>query len=157
VLFKETDHVTFRAGHLAGSIPSTKTFPRERHDMNTLTTPVDDKAAAAVAGLPRTAPRTVVADPWETPSAPQGVEPNGILIWTNRSKNYPVFAIEFQGSAIPGNPNFPASVGDVLIGAGSVVVHMAGAGNFNYKIRHIPTSGDDLVSNTFAVRSCVGC
>ena len=36
--------------------------------MSTLTTPVNDKAAAAVAGLSRTAPRTVVADPEETPT-----------------------------------------------------------------------------------------
>jgi hypothetical protein len=127
--------------------------------MSTLTTPVNDKAAAAVAGLSRTAPRTVVADPEETPSAPQGVEPNGILVWTNRSKKYPAFAIEFQDSAIQGNPNFPASAGDVLIGTGSVVVHMDGEDGrfYDYRIRHIPTSGDDLVSKTFAVRSCVGC
>ena len=124
--------------------------------MSTLTTPADDKAAAAVAGLPPTAPRTIIADPEETPAS-QGVEPDGILVWTNHSKKYPAFTIEFQGTAIPGNPNFPANVGDVLTGDSVVVVHMSGAGTFHYKIRHIPVSGDDLVSKTFAVRSCVGC
>jgi hypothetical protein len=124
--------------------------------MGTLASPVDNKAATAVAALPATAPRTIVAEPGKTPAA-QGVEPNGILVWINRSKKYPAFAIQFQGSAIPGNPNFPASVGDVLIGAGLVVVHMAGAGDFNYKIRHIPASGGDLLSQAFAVHSCVGC
>jgi hypothetical protein len=124
--------------------------------MSTLTTPLDSKAAAAVAGLSVTAPRTIIADPEETqPSV--GVEPNGVLVWTNRSTTYPAFQIEFQGSAIPDNPNFPASVGDTLIGGGSVVAHMAGAGTFHYKIRHIPVSGGDLVSGTFVVRSCVGC
>jgi hypothetical protein len=99
--------------------------------------------------LPATAPRTIVADPDETPET-AGVEPGGILVWTNRSLEYPMFEIQFLGPS-------PASPGDILTGTGSVVVHVAAAGTFLYQIKHIPAQGPDKTIGTFSVRSCSGC
>ncbi len=95
------------------------------------------------------ATRTVVADPNETP-ATIGVEPGGTLEWTNHSRSFPTFEIQFIGPS-------PASPGDILTGTTKVVVHVAEPGTFEYKIRHIPKQGADKVTGTFAVRSCRGC
>ncbi|HET6220303.1 MAG TPA: hypothetical protein VFE27_24960 [Acidobacteriaceae bacterium] len=100
--------------------------------------------------VPATAPRTIVADPDETPDS-SGVEPGGILVWTNRSQTYPTFEIVFEG------PDSPASPGDILIGTGSVVVHVTKAGVFNYKILHIQRSGETMESTNRSVHSCIGC
>jgi hypothetical protein len=109
--------------------------------MGTLATPV----------VPATAPRAIIADPDETPDY-FGVEPGGILVWTNRSQKYPNFEIQFLGPS-------PASPGDILIGSGAVVVHVAATAEdtFYYQIRHIPTHGPDKILGTFSVRSCSGC
>jgi hypothetical protein len=112
--------------------------------MNTLATPP----------VPATAPRAIVADPDETPDY-SGVEPGGILVWTNRSQKYPMFEIQFIGPS-------PISPGDVLTGSGAVVVHVPATpatedATFYYKIRHIPTQGHDKILGTFSVRSCSGC
>lgn len=96
-----------------------------------------------------TAPRTIAADPDETPDY-CGVEPGGILVWTNRSQKYPKFEIQFLGPS-------PASPGDALTGSGAVVVHVAIQGTFYYQIRHIPAHGPDKIIGTFSVRSCSGC
>lgn len=100
--------------------------------------------------VPSTATRTIVADPDETPAS-SGVEPGGVLVWTNRSQAYPTFEIVFEG------PDTPASPGDILIGTGSVVVHVAKAGVFNYKILHIPACGEIKESENRSVHSCIGC
>jgi hypothetical protein len=101
-----------------------------------------------------TAPRTIVADPDETPDT-FGVEPGGILVWSNRSHKYPTFEVQFIG------PN-PASPGDILTGTGSVVVHVpkTTTGIFTYEIQHFPapaTGTPPKTTGTFAVHSCVGC
>jgi len=102
-----------------------------------------------------TAPRTIIADPDETPDY-TGVEPGGILVWTNRSQKYPNFEVQFIGPS-------PASPGDVLMGSGAVVVHVpvtpeTADATFYYKIRHIPNpGGHDKILGTFSVRSCSGC
>jgi hypothetical protein len=99
--------------------------------------------------VPQTATTTIVADPDETPES-IGVEPNGILVWTNRSQAYPAFEIVFEGPS-------PASPGDILIGTGSVVVHVSKEGMFEYNILHIPNSGPALKSRNKSVHSCSGC
>jgi hypothetical protein len=94
------------------------------------------------------APRKVAADPDVIPAV--GVEPGGTLIWTNGSKVFPKFRIEFLG-ANPANP------GDVT-GVTQATVHFPTAGTFEYQIRHIRADGGpDKVSGTFSVRSCNGC
>jgi hypothetical protein len=99
--------------------------------------------------VPATAPRTIVADPDETPDY-SGVEPGGILVWTNRSQKYPKFEIQFLDGS-------PASPGDILTGTGAVVVHVALEGTFPYQIVHIPNYGSPKTLGTFSVRSCSGC
>ncbi len=99
-----------------------------------------------------TAPRTIVADPNETPET-FGVEPGGILVWSNRSQRYPTFEVQFIDSS-------PASPGDILTGTGSVVVHVpkTTVGVFDYQILHYPATGTaPKTTGTFAVHSCVGC
>jgi hypothetical protein len=99
-----------------------------------------------------TAPRTIVADPNETPET-FGVEPGGILVWSNRSQKYPTFEVVFIG------PN-PASPGDILTGTSSVVVHVPKTvtGVFEYQIQHFPATGAiSKTTGTFAVHSCIGC
>jgi hypothetical protein len=96
-----------------------------------------------------TAPRAISADPYETPDY-CGVQPGGILVWTNRSNKYPTFEIQFLGPS-------PASPGDILTGTGAVVIHVNGQGTFHYQIRYIPANGPDNVIGTFSVRSCSGC
>jgi hypothetical protein len=94
------------------------------------------------------APRKVSADPDEIP--PVGVEPGGTLIWTNSSKIFTTFQIEFVGV----NPDNPSDA----TGGSQITVLFPAAGTFEYKIRHIRAGGGpDKVSKTFAVRSCVGC
>jgi hypothetical protein len=99
--------------------------------------------------VPKAATITIIADPDQTPES-TGVEPDGILVWTNRSQAYPTFEIVFEGPS-------PASPKDVLIGAGSVVVHVSQKGTFGYKIRHIPECGDIRESSHKFVESCTGC
>ncbi len=102
------------------------------------------------------APRTVVAGPNNNPGN-SGVEPGGVLVWTNHSLEFPMFALEFMG----GNRRGPASPGDTLHGIGSIVIHVASTttGVFPYRIRYIPASstGSERFSEGFAVHSCVGC
>jgi plastocyanin len=94
------------------------------------------------------APRKVAADPDVIPAV--GVEPGGSLIWTNNSKTFPTFSIEFVGA----NPDNPADA----TGENQVTVHFPTAGTFEYQIRHIRANGGpDKVSGTFSVRSCNGC
>ena len=111
--------------------------------MGTVTTPA----------IPATAPRTIVADPNETPEE-SGVRPGGILVWSNRSHKYPTIEIQFTGAS-------PASPGDILTGTGSVVVHVppGTTGDFDYTILHIPPEGQGQSKTTgpFVVRSCVSC
>ncbi len=102
--------------------------------------------------LSATAPRTIVADPNETPET-FGVEPGGILVWSNRSHKYPTFEIQFIGPS-------PASPGDILTGTGSVVVHVptTTTGIFEYQILHFPATGTiPKTTGAFAVHSCIGC
>jgi hypothetical protein len=108
--------------------------------MNTLATPVVPATATV---------RTVVADPDETPDF-SGVEPGGILVFTNRSHKYPTFEIQFLDDN-------PASPGDILIGSTAVVVHVDKTGTFDYRIRHMQPHGKDRITGTFSVRSCSGC
>jgi hypothetical protein len=115
----------------------------------------------AISALPATAPRTVVADPDRTPDS-SGVEPGGILVFTNRSGNSSMFEIMFfEGDhpTSPGDSDNPASPGDLLIGTEVVVIHVPKdrVGTFKYKIRHIKNSGDFNDSKAFAVHSCIGC
>jgi hypothetical protein len=110
--------------------------------MGTLTTPV----------VPATAPRTIVADPNETPKT-FGVEPGGILVFSNRSHKYPTFEVQFIGPSL-------ASPGDILTGTASVVVHVPSTtiGTFEYQIQHFPATGTTSeTTGTFSVRSCRGC
>jgi hypothetical protein len=94
------------------------------------------------------APRKVSADPDEIP--PVGVEPGGTLIWTNSSKTFPTFRIEFVGA----NPDNPSDA----TGESQAMVLFPAVGTFEYRIRHIRAGGGpDKLSKTFAVRSCVGC
>jgi len=94
------------------------------------------------------APRKVAADPDVIP--PVGVEPGGTLIWTNSSKTFPTFRIEFVGA----NPDNPSDA----TGESQVKILFPTAGTFEYQIRHIRAGGGpDKVSGTFAVRSCNGC
>jgi hypothetical protein len=97
------------------------------------------------------APRTIVADPNDTP-ATSGVRPGGILVFSNRSHKFPTIEIQFIGSS-------PASPTDILTGTGSVVVHVPPGleGEFTYQIQHIPTSGDPKTTGPFIVRSCISC
>lgn len=118
------------------------TFPqRARHDMSTVATPA----------VSATAPRTIVAEPNETPEI-SGVRPGGILVFSNRSQKFPTIEIEFIGSS-------PASPTDILTGTGSVVVHVppGTVGDFEYKIHHVPTAGATTTTGTFIVRSCITC
>jgi hypothetical protein len=100
-------------------------------------------------------PRTVVADPNNTPGD-SGVEPGGVLVWTNHSLEYPMFALEFEDGR-----RGPASPGDTLHGIGSIVIHVASTttGDFPYRIRYIPASSTnrEKFSEGFSVHSCVGC
>jgi hypothetical protein len=102
------------------------------------------------------APRTVVANPNNSPGE-SGVEPGGVLVWTNSSLEYPMFALEFDGNGGRG----PASPGDTLHGIGSIVIHVPSAttGIFPYRIRYIPATSTnvDKFSTTFSVHSCIGC
>jgi hypothetical protein len=110
--------------------------------MGTLTTPA----------IPATAPRTIVADPNETPES-AGVEPGGILVFSNRSHKFPTFEIQFIGPS-------PVSPGDILTGTGSVVVHVPPGtiGDFEYQIEHFPAAGaPSKTTGPFSVRSCRGC
>jgi hypothetical protein len=97
------------------------------------------------------ATRTIIADPDETPDL-SGVQPGGILVFTNRSHKFPTIEIMFVRDS-------PASPGDILIGTGSVVIHVPKdkVGVFEYRIRHIQNSGDFKDSKAFAVHSCIGC
>ena len=113
--------------------------------MGTLTTPA----------VPATAPRTIVADPHQTPED-FGVEPGGILVFSNRTHKFPTFEIQFL------NGSSPASPGDILVGTGSVVVHVPATtiGTFDYQINYFPAAGSSGVpetAGTFSVRSCRGC
>jgi hypothetical protein len=106
----------------------------------------------ATPAIPATAPRTIVADPNETP-ADFGVEPGGILVFSNRSHKFPTFEVQFIGPS-------PASPGDILTGTGSVVVHVAATtkGVFEYQIQHFSATGNPSeTTGTFSVRSCHGC
>jgi hypothetical protein len=110
--------------------------------MGTLVTPA----------IPATAPRTIVASPNETPED-FGVEPGGILVWSNRSHKYPTFEIQFIGPS-------PASPGDILVGTSSVVVHVPATttGTFKYQIQYFPATGTTSeTAGAFSVRSCRGC
>lgn len=102
------------------------------------------------------APRTVFADP-NTAPGDSGVEPGGVLVWTNRSLEYPMFALEFEG----GDSRGPASPGDTLHGIGSIVIHVPSTttGVFPYRIRYIPAYGKNHQKYVegFSVHSCVGC
>ncbi len=105
--------------------------------------------------VPKTAARTIVAEPDEAPEpnkAPEffGVEPGGILVWTNRSEEYPTFEIVFEGDS-------PASPGDILIGIGSIVIHVTKEGEFKYRTRHISKRGETKDSPRRFLRSCIGC
>jgi hypothetical protein len=110
--------------------------------MGTLTTPA----------VPATAPRTIVADPNETPKD-FGVEPGGILVWSNRSHKFKMFEIEFLDGVSPASP------GDLLAGTSSVVVHVPATtiGTFRYQINYFPATGTPETVGTFSVRSCHGC
>ena len=102
--------------------------------------------------VPATAPRTLLADPNETPED-FGVEPGGILVWSNRSHKYPTFEIQFLGLS-------PTSPGDILTGTSSVVVHVppTTTGTFEYQIQHFQATGaPPKTTGTFSVRSCHGC
>jgi hypothetical protein len=102
--------------------------------------------------VPATAARTIVADPNETPET-SGVEPGGILVFSNRSHKFPTFEIQFIGPS-------PASPGDILTGTGSVVVHVPATtqGTFEYQINYLPaTGGAPETAGPFSVRSCRGC
>jgi hypothetical protein len=94
------------------------------------------------------APRIVPANPDEIPAV--GVEPGGILIFTNNSPTFPTFTIEFVG-ANPDNP--PDATGE-----SEVAVLFPVPGTFKYRIRHHPAGGGpDNVTGTFSIRSCGGC
>jgi hypothetical protein len=111
-------------------------------NMGTLATPA----------VSATAPRTIVADPNETPET-FGVEPGGILVFSNRSHKFPTFEIQFIGPS-------PASPGDILTGTASVVIHVptTTTGIFEYQIQHFPATGTiSKTTGTFAVHSCIGC
>jgi hypothetical protein len=109
--------------------------------MGTLTTPA----------VPAIAPRTIVADLNQTP-ATSGVEPGGILVFSNRSHKFPTFEIQFIGPS-------PASPGDILVGTGSVVVHVPAntIDTFHYQINYFPAAGAPETAGPFSVRSCHGC
>ena len=133
----------FGPGIVSGSFHPL-TFPqRARHDMGTITTP----AVSAIA------PRTIVAEPDETPRT-SGVRPGGILVFSNRSHTFPTIEIQFLGPS-------PASPTDILTGTGSVVVHVppGTTGDFDYTIQHIPPEGQGATKTTgpFVVRSCITC
>ena len=108
-------------------------------------------ATVTTPAISATAPRTIVADPNETPEI-SGVRPGGILVWSNRSHKYPTIEIQFLGAS-------PASPTDTLTGTGSVVVHVPPGteGDFNYQIQHIPNEGASTTTGPFVVRSCTNC
>jgi len=109
--------------------------------MGTITTP----AVSAIAA------RTVVAEPNQTPKTSK-VRPGGILVFSNRSHDFPTIEIEFIGPS-------PASPTDILTGTGSVVVHVppGTVGDFKYQIQHFPAAGAPTTTGTFIVRSCITC
>jgi hypothetical protein len=109
--------------------------------MSTVATPV----------VSATAPRTIVAEPNETPGT-SGVRPGGILVFSNRSLTFPTIEIQFIGAS-------PASPTDILTGSSSVVVHVppGTTGNFTYQIQHFPTTGAPTTTGPFTVRSCGAC
>ena len=105
----------------------------------------------ATPAVSATTPRTIVADPNETPET-SGVRPGGILVWSNRSLKFPTIEIQFIGLS-------PASPTDILTGTGSVVVHVppGTTGEFKYQIQHVPTEGAPTTTGPFVVRSCIAC
>jgi hypothetical protein len=102
------------------------------------------------------APRTVIADQGANPGESK-VRPGGVLVWTNRSTEFPHFALVFDTNGGRG----PASPGDTLTGTGSIVIHVGEAttGDFPYRIHYSSGSGAPVgpTSGTFSVHSCVTC
>ena len=100
------------------------------------------------------APRTVIADPGETPAVSE-VRPGGILVWTNRSTTFPNFALVFADNAGRG----PASPGDTLSGTGAVVMHVTEQGTFPYTIQYSSgsTAAVAVSPTPLSVHSCLHC
>ncbi len=99
------------------------------------------------------APRTVIVDEDQNPVVSE-VRPGGILVWSNRSKAFPHFALVFDDHEGRG----PASPGDTLAGFDSIVIHVVMGGTFYYSIQFSP-GPDSLgtVTRGFSVHSCVHC
>ena len=133
--------VTSGPGIVPGPFHPLTSSQRARHDMGTLTTPA----------ISATAPRTIVADPDETPESPASSRAASWYGQTVRT-NTRTFEIQFIGPS-------PASPGDILTGTGSVVVHVPATteGDFNYQIQHIPKEGASTTTGPFVVRSCTDC
>lgn len=100
------------------------------------------------------APRTVIADPGDNPGVSE-VRPGGILVWTNRSTEFPHFALVFGQNDGRG----PAHPGDTLSGTGSIVVHVVQNGTFPYTILYSSDAGAPVgqESTPLSVHSCLHC